>query len=203
MVFGKIVKGCFKLSAYIQLICTNIYWKRLFSNIGSHTVITGRHRIRGHEYIQIGDNCWFGDSLRLEAISQYAGKKYTPRLVIEDKVCINQNFHCTCAEEVVIGKGTSITANCGVFDIIHPYKNILENPREAVIETKPVTIGKDCLIGMNSVILPGTKIGNHCVIGANSVVSGDYPNYCVIAGAPAKIVRIYDHENKKWERLKE
>ena len=67
--------------------------------------------------------------------------------------------------------------------------------------TKPVHIGKDCLIGMNSVILPGTRLGNHCVVGANSTVCGDYPDYCVIAGSPAKIIKKYDFDKKSWIKL--
>ena len=126
------------------------------------------------------------------------GGKFNPSIKIGNCVAINQNFHCTCAESVEIGDGTSITANCGVFDIIHPYKDINRNPRKAKIETKPLKIGKDCLIGMNSVILPGTVLGNHVVVGANSTVKGTFPDYCVIAGSPARIIKKYDFETKEW-----
>ncbi len=190
-----------KCKAYFQLFKTNVYWRFFFSRIGTHSVITGRSRIVGYRHIEIGENCWIGDNLRLEAVCSYAGIKYSPFLSIGNNVCINQNFHCTCAEKVSIGDGTSFTANCGVFDIIHPYNDINVNPREAVIKTDPVIIGKDCLVGMNSVILPGTQIGNHCVIGANSVVSGIFPDYCVIVGAPAKVIKKYDFISKDWIRV--
>ena len=55
---------------------------------------------------------------------------------------------------------------------------------------------------MNSTILPGTKLGKHCVVGANSVVSGEFPDYCVIVGAPARIVKHYDFEIHKWVKEK-
>ena len=45
---------------------------------------------------------------------------------------------------------------------------------------------------MNSVILPGSHIGNPCVVGANSTVTGIFPDNCVIAGSPARIIRKYD-----------
>ena len=100
-----------------------------------------------------------------------------------------------------MGGGTSVTANCGIFDIIHPYEDVHVNPREARIKTKPVIIGESCLIGMNSVILPGTHLGSHCVVGANSTVSGIFPDYCVIAGSPAKVIKRYNFETKCWERV--
>lgn len=129
------------------------------------------------------------------------GGKFSPRITFGNNVAINQNFHCTCADSIVIGDGTSITANCGVFDIIHPYEDIETNPRKADIKTQPILIGRDCLIGMNSVILPGTILGNHCVVGSNSTVSGVFPDCCVIAGSPAKIIKQYDFEKEEWIRI--
>lgn len=42
---------------------------------------------------------------------------------------------------------------------------------------------------MNLIILKGTKIGNNVVVGAGSVVNGSFPDNCIIAGNPAKIVK--------------
>lgn len=191
-----------RLSTILYLLKTNIYYRFRFGRVGFRTVLKGRHQILGYRHIFIGDRCYLGDNLRMEAVTTYAGETFTPNLVVGDNVCINQNFHCTCAEKVVIGGGgTSVTANCGIFDIIHPYEDINENPRMAKIKTKPVIVGENCLIGMNSVIMPGTHLGNHCVIGANSTVSGIFPDYCVIAGSPAKVIKRYNFETKCWERV--
>lgn len=130
----------------------------------------------------------------------YITESFNPLIRIGKNVCINQNFHCTCAESVIIGDGTSVTANCGIFDIIHPYENIDINPRLSKIKVSPVVIGKDCLIGMNSVIMPGTKLGNHCVVGANSVESGSWPDFTVLVGSPAKAIKRYNPQSMHWER---
>lgn len=50
-------------------------------------------------------------------------------------------------------------------------------------------IGDNCVIGVNSIVLPGIKIGNHVIVGAGAVVTKDVPNHCVVAGNPAKIIR--------------
>lgn len=48
-------------------------------------------------------------------------------------------------------------------------------------------------------LLPGAILGNNCIVGANAVVRGIYPNNCVLAGNPAKIIKKYSFELKCWE----
>ena len=177
----------------------NVPIKLWSCDIGAFTRISCKYISFSKKGIHIGSRCTILPGLRLEAIKSYAGDVYQPKICIEDNVCINQNFHCTCASSVRIGEGTSITANCGIFDIIHPYEDTNINPRSASIIVKPVEIGKNCLIGMNSVILPGVKMGNHVIVGANStVVEGIYDDNIVLVGSPAKIVKRFDPSTNKW-----
>jgi len=60
----------------------------------------------------------------------------------------------------------------------------------------PVIIGDDVWIGCNVVILPGTTIGSHAVIGAGAVVTKDIPEYAVVVGNPARIVKFRETLNK-------
>ena len=48
---------------------------------------------------------------------------------------------------------------------------------------------------------PGVTIGKNSVIGANSVVTKDIPDYCVAVGAPAKVIKKYDFESGKWLKV--
>lgn len=174
---------------------------RTFGSLGKGSKIDYPvNNISGSNNIYIGKNVYIGKYAHIMTFDMYLKRKYAPKLIIEDNVSINYNFHCTCASTVRIGEGTSITGNCGVFDIIHPYEDIYHNPRLVEIETKAVDIGKNCLIGMNSVILPGTKIGDHCVVGANSVLNKEYPAYSVIVGSPGKIIKRYDFETCTWRK---
>jgi len=50
-------------------------------------------------------------------------------------------------------------------------------------------IGRNCVIGVNSIVLPGVKIADHCVIAAGAVVTKDIPSHSMVAGNPAKILR--------------
>ena len=63
-------------------------------------------------------------------------------------------------------------------------------------------IGEGSWIGTHCVIIGDVHIGKHYVIAANSVVTKDVPDYCVVEGAPAKIIKKYDFETKKWIRIK-
>ena len=191
----KIVKGF--LCRFYKLPVR--FWFNI-KTIGNNTVIDRRYIcIKSAKDIHIGNRCTIMAGARIEAISNYEGVNFNPHIIINDRVCINQNFHCTCADYIEIGEGTSITANCGVFDITHPYTDINTNPRNAPIEVSSVIIGKNSLIGMNSVIMPGVHLGKHTIVGANStVLKGNYPDYCVLVGSPAKIVKRYDITTNKW-----
>ncbi len=67
---------------------------------------------------------------------------------------------------------------------------------DIVAEAKKTVIGDNVFIGMNSVILMGSKIGNNVIIGAGSVVSGEIPSDVVVAGNPARIIRTLDEHYK-------
>lgn len=55
---------------------------------------------------------------------------------------------------------------------------------------KPVVIGFGADIGMNSSILPGVQVGRNSIVGAGSVVTRDVPDNAVVAGVPAKVLRM-------------
>lgn len=55
---------------------------------------------------------------------------------------------------------------------------------------REVVIGRRVWIGMNSLILKGSRIGDNSIIGAGSVVSGDIPSNCMAAGNPARVIRM-------------
>jgi acetyltransferase-like isoleucine patch superfamily enzyme len=54
---------------------------------------------------------------------------------------------------------------------------------------KPVVIGYGADIGVNAVILPGVHVGAHAIVGAGAVVTQDVPDYAVVAGVPARVIR--------------
>jgi acetyltransferase-like isoleucine patch superfamily enzyme len=95
--------------------------------------------------------------------------------------CYYQNF----SAKIIIGKGTYIAPNVGFITSNHDPKNLNTHK-----EGKEIRIGKNCWIGMNVILLPGTTLGNNTVVGAGSVVTKSYiEGNVIIAGNPAKIIR--------------
>lgn len=57
-----------------------------------------------------------------------------------------------------------------------------------------VVIGNDVWIGMRVIMMPGVKVGDGAVIGAGSVVTKDVPDFAIVGGVPAKVIR---YRNRK------
>ncbi len=55
-----------------------------------------------------------------------------------------------------------------------------------------VRIGAGSWLGAGAIVLPGTLIGRNVVVAAGSVVRGIVPDHCVVAGVPARVVRMYE-----------
>ena len=76
---------------------------------------------------------------------------------------------------------------------IHIYKQGL-----MACEGSRVLIGEGTWLGTNVVVVGNVHIGKQCVIGANSVVTKDIPDYCVAIGIPAKVIKEYDFNKEQW-----
>jgi len=84
-------------------------------------------------------------------------------------------------DRVLFGPGVSIFAAT--------HETEIQSRRDGVEYAREVTIGNDCWIGGNTVIMPGITIGNGCTIGAGSVVTKDIPPFSVAIGSPARVIK--------------
>lgn len=179
--------------------CWFIINKRNYRKLGKNSFIKNP-LIVTPKCISVSDNVFVQPNARIEGITSYEGINFHPHIEIEENCTIQQNLHLTCAQNVFVGKNTAIAANVTITDINHPYENIDLPIEKQALQVRPVSIAEDCKIYNNVVILPGTKIGKHCVIGANSVVFGDFADYSIVVGAPAKIIKRYSFESSSWKR---
>lgn len=94
-------------------------------------------------------------------------------------------------DNVMIGAGVHLYVNNHKFDDIN--MPIIE---QGYYPSEDIIIHKGAWIGANTIILPGVVIGNNSVIGAGSIVTKSFPDNCVAAGNPAKIIKkISDNKN--------
>lgn len=94
-------------------------------------------------------------------------------------------------DSIEIGDDTRIGANVKIVDTdFHPVspEERLKGNNDAA-KSKPIKIGKNVFIGMNSLILKGSTIGDNCVVGAGAVVSGTFESGTVIVGNPAQVIK--------------
>jgi len=169
--------------------------KLSFGHIGKMSYLGRPTSLYGQKNIFLGDKVRMQPGCRLEAHDK-------GEIHIEDETSIGQNFHCVAFDRLVIGKKTTISANVCILDCDHNYQEIGTHIMEQPMTVKQVEIGENCFIGFGAVLQAGTKLGRQCIVGSNAVVRGEYPDYCVIAGVPAKVIRQYNPESGEWERVK-
>ena len=92
--------------------------------------------------------------------------------------------------ETHIGDYVMMGPECNIWTVNHETSD-LSRPmsKQGSQKERPVYIGNDVWIGSRVTILPGVKIGNGVIVGAGAVVSRDVPDFAVVVGNPAKIVR--------------
>jgi acetyltransferase-like isoleucine patch superfamily enzyme len=154
--------------------------------------------------ISIGNKTVIEKEATLYSIEQFANKRYNGKISIGNNVYINHHFNVTCANCVDIKDDVLIAYNVSIFDFDHDYEDINSNINKTDLIVKgPIIIDEKSWIGMNVAILGKVTIGKHCIIGANSVVIKDIPDYSVAVGNPARVIKSYNKETNKWEKVAE
>lgn len=146
--------------------------------------------------IILGDNCIIKSSFLSNLVGLYSRTIIVTR-VEGARIIIGNNVGISGAtiyarKEIIIGDNTNIGGNVKILDNdFHPIEvEARLEDRKDKIGTKPITIGRNCFIGCNALILKGTVLGDNCVVGAGAVVSGKFEPNSVIAGNPAKVIRV-------------
>jgi acetyltransferase-like isoleucine patch superfamily enzyme len=102
---------------------------------------------------------------------------------------------------VKIGSNTILAQNIVLSAMNHGYEDVTRPPAEQPVSTKVIDIGDNVWIGANSCVLAGVKIGKHSIVGAGSVVTKDIPDYSLAVGNPARVIKRYNFDTAKWERI--
>jgi len=195
------------LSKKIQVVL-NIYYrakaqtlyKILFKSFAKRSVIKNPLFLTP-EFITIGENVFIWDDARIEGVSRYANESFSPHIIIEDGVSIQQRCHITAADTLIIGKNSVLLFDVMITNIDHNYEDVTLPVGKQPLRVQKTEIGENCFIGSGAKIQAGTILGKHCIVGTNTVVRGVFPDYCVIVGVPAKIIKKYNFKIKKWEKV--
>jgi tetrahydrodipicolinate N-acetyltransferase len=123
------------------------------------------------EMVEIGDNCviMMGAVLNIGAI-------------IGARTMIDMNV--VVGGRAIVGKDSHIGAGTVLAGVVEPPN------------ANPVIVGDNVLIGANAVVLEGIKVGNGAVVAAGSVVVKDVEENTVVAGVPAKLIKMVDDKTR-------
>jgi len=102
---------------------------------------------------------------------------------------------------ITIGNNVIFAQNIVASGLNHEYSDVTQPIYKQKILVAEITIEDDCWIAANSVITAGVTIGKHSVVAGGSVVTKNVPPYSVVAGNPAKIIKQYNFQSEKWERV--
>lgn len=106
--------------------------------------------------------------------------------------------HIFATGEVEIGKNVLTADKVFISDNQHEFADInIPIHSQGIKQLNKTIIGDGSWIGENVCIM-GASIGKNCVIGANSVVIKDIPDYSVAVGSPAKVIKKYDVITNLW-----
>ncbi len=142
--------------------------------------------------IWIGDNVTIGSYAVLEANAPH-GRRV---LSIGNDTYIGYFARVTAATEVRIGAHVLISDRVYVSDTGHNYEDTTTwISHQGLRSGRHVEICDGAWIGIGAVIVGNVRVGIGAVVGANSLVQTDVPDYSVVVGNPARVVRHYDGEN--------
>mgnify|MGYP003303828594 FL=1 len=113
----------------------------------------------------MGDNCSIGEDSHITAINSI---RLGNNVLLGKKILITDNAHGTSSAELL--------------EIAPNYRPLSSKG--------PVVIDDNVWIGEKVSIMPGVHIGKGVIVAANSVVTKNIPPYCVVAGIPAKVIKV-------------
>ncbi|NNN21763.1 MAG: acyltransferase [Acidimicrobiales bacterium] len=157
--------------------------------------------IYGEHAICIGEDTMIGPWVSISAGMMPGQELLSDRVVaIGDRCMIGRGSHIVGHFGIEIGNDVITGPYVYITDQNHGYEDVEKPIWKQAPKDSGVHIGNGCWLGTNCVILPGTFIGDNVVVAASAVVSGEVPSYCVVAGAPAKIVKRYI-EGEGWKKV--
>lgn len=177
------------------------YWKNKLGTVKSRIAIGNHVTFQAPSHLHFGKGISIGDYTYFLPCTRFAGVSYNPQIIVGDNCWIGKRNSFAAINKVQIGNNVLFAGYVHITDHSHGYEDInLPVMKQKLISKGPVIIEDDCWLGFGCEVLSGVHIGKHCIVAARAVVTKDVPSYSIVAGNPARIVKRWDFETKKWEK---
>jgi acetyltransferase-like isoleucine patch superfamily enzyme len=154
--------------------------------------------IFGEERIAIGESSTVGPLATLSAgFPSQIGMTGGPVITIGDRCMLGKGIGIVGHERIDIGDDIWTGHYVYVTDQNHGYEDVGLPIGTQMWTNEPVSIGSGSWLGHGAVVLPGSRVGEHVVVAAGAIVAGiEVPDFSVVAGVPARVVRRL--EGERW-----
>ena len=125
---------------------------------------------------------------------------------VDDSVTVFPPFYCEFGKNLTLGKGVFINIGCRFQDAggttigdgtlvghgstLTTLNHAVDPNRRADMIPAPIAIGRKVWLGAAVTVVPGVTIGDGAIVGAGAVVTKDVPANAIVAGVPAKVIRM-------------
>lgn len=164
-------------------------------------------QVSGLRRISVGNDFQTHGPVWIEAISNYGEDTFSPLISIGAGFRASDRLHISAIGKITIGDNCLLGSSIFVGDHAHgSYNGAPASDPQSAPASRPlgnqgdVSIGANCWIGDNVTILGPVTIGKGVVIAANSVVTRDIGPMRIVAGVPARVVKVYEDVSKTWVR---
>jgi acetyltransferase-like isoleucine patch superfamily enzyme len=192
---------------FFPRLCTWLFtrWLRLtypFRQFGKGVSITHSCEILRSiaADIAISDNVYLAPHVWLNVVPAPSGPE--PKIVLGKRCGIGRRSMISAKNQIVLEEDVLFAPAVLIMDHNHEFSDVSQPITvQGVTPGGKIRIEKNCWLGYGAVVLCGSgqvTIGRNSVIGANCVVTRSVPPYSIMAGNPAKLIKMYDPESKKW-----
>ncbi len=185
-------------------------WWKLWLKHSAGLVLVGEHvTIHNPQYISVGRNFVAEDYCEIQGVSRegivfgehvtvgrfamirpsgYYGREIGIGLKVGDHSNIGPYCYIGCSGGIEIGQNVLMSPRVSLYSENHDFAR-LDAPMNAQgVTRQPTTVGDDCWLASNSVILAGVHVGEGAVVAAGAVVTKHVPPCAIVGGVPAKVI---------------
>ena len=187
--FIMLCRGFYKLyrKVYVGKNCTFLNKRNIIIGknvtIENHTIIDGFAKNK----VILGNNVKIGAFSKVTCTSHFS--KYGKGLKMGNNSAIGDFTHFGASGGIEIGDDVIMGSYISFHSENHNFLDTSKLIREQGVTSKGIKIGNNVWVGAKVTFLDGSKIGNHSVVAAGAVVNGIFPDYSIIGGIPAKIIK--------------